>query len=212
MSSVNELFTRSLNSLTQAKVSRVYMSHDRTPFVYHLYACWSRPDGYTEDEWSHYCLPGVMGLVKVLNRFDMLDAEELPLAAGAREAVRASIVNNQGPIPVRFTQYYDSARQRTVTTADLKVKQVGNYCRRIINGPLHREMMPFTLKPREGDIRTHWYLPLHRPVLMIPGTLDEHGDEISLENVEDWARYPEFVQKYQILGDYCYYLGEEIER
>jgi hypothetical protein len=153
-----------------------------------------------------------MGLVKMLNRFDMLEAEELSLLVDAREAARVNIVNDQGSIPVRFTQHYDGARQRVVTTIDLKVRQVGNHYRRIINGPLHREMMPFTLLPWEGDICTHCRLPCHRPVLTISGTLDENGDELPLENVEDWARYPEYVQKYQVLGDYCYYLGEELER
>jgi hypothetical protein len=197
--------------MVQSEVKQVPSRVDdrNDPFVHHLYTFFAIDEDLRDDQiWSNHFLPSITPLVNALRGRDMLEAEALPMLnplAGAR----STLVDTEGVIPVRFIESFDSRRQKLLIAVDFKVRHVGNHYRRIINGPLHRAMMPFKHLPVPDREFTYTHNPFSVPYT-IPDTRGEDGYEVPFPDLDSEARFPQSKHRYMVRGDYCYYLGEDL--
>lgn len=202
-----------LNDLLTAEIVKPGVPIDgkaSNPFDYHLYSASRIPNNEKVDDaelWSQYLAPGVQNIANALKSFDMLSAEavtcKLPLGIVC-EAVATPVSG----VPVRVIVepgWHLSPR----VIIEVKVRHTGNCFRRIINGPLHREMMPFKDKPAwDGYEFEYPYLPYRARDYTINGDWDSP----TLPGLNPDAMFDASVHSYKVVGNYCYYLGEKLQR
>jgi len=207
-----EQFTTQLNASVSAEVKRVPRSKQNDgddSFVHHIYVSNHSEIGSTAIwDWVNYLRPAMLSMVNILKDLDMLEAESLPVG-DPLSASRFTLVDTKGPIPVRFAESFDPIQQRSMLNIDFKVRHVGNYYRRIINGPLHRAMMPFRYIPIRGREFTYIHNPFSVPYT-IPDTRGEDGHELPFLDLDSSYHSPQSKHRYKVKGDYCYYLGEDL--
>jgi hypothetical protein len=206
-----ERFAKILNLMIQSEVKQVPSSvYDKNdPFVHHLYTAFAIDEDLRDNQiWSNHFLPSITPLVNALVGRDMLEAEALPML-NSLTCARSTLVDTEGPIPIRVVEQYDGCRQKILITLDFKVRHVGNHYRRIINGPLHRAMMPFKDLPVDGREFAYIHNPF-RAAYTIPDTCGDDGYELPLPDLDIEAHFPQSKQRYIVRGDYCYYLGEDL--
>jgi hypothetical protein len=192
------------SNITSGKIGNVW-----NPFDNHLYLAFNMKD--------NELLPAVdisktrfslcaQSLAKVLNQFQIVETQALQLPS-AWLGARAEMVQ-VGSLPVRFMSIYDSINQVTRISADLLVRHVGNFYRKIINGPMHRLEMPFKDDPCELWFDYN-YLPLERPnYYQSVAHSEDYDDSVLLPGLDKAKLYPEHLHSYCVKGDYCYYTGE----
>jgi hypothetical protein len=178
------------------------------PFDYYLHCTMGLSNNEELDEgrlWSYYLSPAVQSIANALKGKDMLSAEEISLnnIAGSYEAVARTV----GGVPVKVI--IETGLTRALVTVEVKVRHIGNCFRRIINGPLHREFMPFKNIPAwDGHEFEYIYMPAKRKDYTVKGD----GYSPTFPGLNPAVMDDTSVHRYKVVGDYCYYLGEELQR
>jgi hypothetical protein len=180
------------------------------PFDHHFYCSFMVPDEEVavgaKYVLGQYLAPLMRALASSLRHVKQLAVRELELPPRSLGALAFNSLDTR--IPVRCTMSYDCVHQGTLVTVDFLGRHVGNYHRTIINGPLHREQMPFRDEPKDGHQFNYLYVPRERKDY---GDWDEQDEFVRLpgleRNTDDTS-----LHRYRVQGDYCYYIGETLER
>lgn len=204
-----------LESLTPDTIIRKaegeFVPGTKNPFDNHLYTCFAVEDtDPTRDIANKYLEPAIQELAKTLSDIPMIAVRPLFIYPITPYSYAPCYNFPDSVLPLRFTFQYDYVRQQNLVTVDLRCRQIGDYYRTIINGPLHREQMPFVHNPNDGFKFTHKYLT---PVKSYgDGHWDQKLDEyvfVRLPGLEPDVNN-DSLHRYRVNGDYCYYTGETL--
>jgi hypothetical protein len=180
------------------------------PFDYYLHCISAIPNNEKLDDgqlWSYYLSPAVQSIANALKDKDMLSAEKISLNSHT-DLIYEAVARMVGGVPVKVI--IEPGLTRALVTVEVKVRHTGNVFRRIINGPLHREMMPFKNAPAwDGYEFEYLYIPTKRKDYR---TVEGDWDSAQLPGLNPDATDDTSIHRYKVVGDYCYYLGEELQR
>lgn len=176
------------------------------PFDYYLYCISAIPNNDKNSLWMYYLSPAVQSIVNALKGMDMLSAEEISLTHLVDDSLEA-VASPVSGVPVKVI--IEPGLTRSLLTVEVKVRHVGNCYRRIINGPLHREMMPFKNIPAwDGHEFEYTYMSTKRKDYTVKGD----GHSLILPGLNPAAMDDTSTHRYKVVGNYCYYLGEDLQR
>ena len=199
-----------------AHETKVDMNVPESDFVHHMYVAFLLKDEDVAVEldslMDNYFKPAVATLVQGLENIKRCEYMKLPCKSncGVRQRL---ITNGVWQIPLRFTYSYDPVNQGTKVVLDYVVRHIGKAYKTIINGPLHRQQMPFEVAPVDGHRFEYLYVP--RKSLNYTNLVwntDDYEDldytEVLLPGLEEGAQWVNTRHMYRVNGDYCYYMGE----
>jgi hypothetical protein len=179
------------------------------PFDYYLHCTMGLSNNEKLDDdqlWSYYLSPAVQSIANALKGKDMLSAEKISLTHHVDDALEAVATSVSG-VPVKVI--IETGLTRALVTVEVKVRHVGNCYRRVINGPLHREFMPFKNIPAwDGHEFEYLYIPAKRKDYTVKGD----GYSPTFPGLNPAAMDDTSVHRYKVVGNYCYYLGEDLQR
>jgi len=186
----------------------------RRPFDNHYHLSFIIQDeGAYCDIFAEYMEPAIKEFARHMRDIPMVAVH--PLESSSRYSPTLCYNFPEARLPLRFTATYDVIAQGTRVTMDLFSRHVGNFYRTIINGPLHREQMPFLYPPTDGYKFDHKYLPYREDTkpygVWVDGEDDEEDTFVRLPGLEQCLD-DDSVHHYRVNGPYCYYTGETLMR
>lgn len=179
------------------------------PFESHLYCSAVFQDGDREP-WSTErvmgrLIPSMASFAKYLAPMGMIETYKW---TGPHAWGMSQFYSPGRHIPIRVTVAYNAVLQGTQVSLDLFARHIGNHHRLIINGPMHRRLMPFKAIPEEGHRFSYLYLPFEP--LNYEEWDEEQEESLILPRLDRAAIRPESKHTYLVEGDYCYYTGETL--
>lgn len=187
------------------------------PFDNHLYGTFVIVDGdqslSAEMIVNQFVVPMRDSMNKTLRRFNSIEVQPLPYPKVVNpengkvmpDGTIKELLWVDG-IPVRVVLMYDVRLAGTRVTFDLLARHVGDHYRMIINGPLHRHMMPLSDEQVKLEQFNYYYMPLDRPNYYVTDAYDD--DAQLLPGLDRDELYRDTMHLYRLKGDYCYYRGE----
>lgn len=197
------------------EVVRGEMTGMDNPFDHHFYCSFIISDEEvckSPDMLSVYLAPLMTEMANNLRHVKKFAVRPLASPRKSWGAVTYNFPNAR--IPFRCTLCYDIVKQGTVVTIDVLGRHVGNYYKTIINGPLHRHQMPFMKDPKDDHEFDYLYVPHERKAYgnwVYESEDDEEGEYVRLPGLETCVEDTS-LHHYRVRGDYCYYVGEILER
>jgi hypothetical protein len=181
----------------------------KNPFDSQVFITFSIPDYESSPEViaDYHIRPATEAMARYINGLKIVQSKPLLVpVSGPNEHCEIFDVNG---VPFRL-RMYEGPQRTTVTAMDAFVRQVGNYYRLIINGPLHGWQMPFVADPEDGHSFEYTHEPLQSSRPDYTYYSESLKTTVRFPDLLASATYCHSVHKYLVMGAYCYYVGETL--